>query len=114
MKRWIRQEGKEALSQRYHFRSTREIIRACEEGQLPDKVMFNFHPQRWTDSPALWAQELVMQNLKNVAKKEVEAGWGVGVLFFFLFLRLLLLEINLSLKHYVKDRSYKKCRTSSE
>src|SRR5690625_6278402 len=62
-------EGKQALSERYHFRSTREIIQACEEGRLPDNVMFNFHPQRWTDSPALWAQELVIQNMKNVAKR---------------------------------------------
>ena len=93
------------MSQRYHFRSTREIIRACEEGQLPDKVMFNFHPQRWTDSPALWAQELVMQNLKNVAKKGAEAGSGVGVLFFFLFLTILSIGINYRFKHYGKDRS---------
>src|SRR5690625_4709139 len=61
-------EGKQALSERYHFHSTREIIRACEDGRLPDNVMFNFHPQRWTDSPGLWAQELVLQNVKNVAK----------------------------------------------
>lgn len=61
--------GKQALSKRYHFRSTGEIIRACKEGRLPDKIMINFHPQRWTDSPALWTQELVMQNLKNVAKR---------------------------------------------
>src|SRR5690625_6445377 len=64
-------EGKQALSERYHFRSTREIIQACEEGRLPDNVMFNFHAQRLTDSPALWAQELVIQNMKNVAKRRL-------------------------------------------
>src|SRR5690625_1760738 len=105
MKRWIRQEGKEALSQRYHFRSTREIVRACEEGQLADKVMFKFDTQRWTDSPALWAQELVMQKLKDVAKKGAEAGSGVGVLFFFLFLTILSIGNNYRFKHYGKDRS---------
>src|SRR5690625_2374188 len=105
MKLSMRQARMDALSQRYSFRGTREIIRACEEGQLPDKVMFNFHPQRWTDSPALWAQELVMQNLKNVAKKGAEAGSGVGVLFFFLFLTILSIGINYRFKHYGKDRS---------
>src|SRR5690625_2915159 len=105
MKRWIGKVGKEEWSQRHRVRSAREAIRACEEEKLPDKVMFNFHPQRWTDSPALWAQELVMQNLKNVAKKGAEAGSGVGVLFFFLFLTILSIGINYRFKHYGKDRS---------
>ncbi len=62
-------EGKRPLSDQYNFRSTHEIIKACEEGKLPDQIMFNFHPQRWTDNPLLWTQELIVQNVKNVAKR---------------------------------------------
>ena len=35
---------------------------------FPDRVMFTFHPQRWTDKPVPWFKELVVQNLKNVVK----------------------------------------------
>jgi hypothetical protein len=28
----------------------------------------NFHPQRWTDHPVKWMQELVWQNFKNIVK----------------------------------------------
>ena len=51
------------------FRSTFDIIRAAEEGRLPDKIMFTFHPQRWTNNPLLWTKELVWQNVKNQAKR---------------------------------------------
>ena len=50
----------------FNFRTTNDIIRSVD--QLPDKVMFTFHPQRWTDNPALWAKELVWQNFKNQVK----------------------------------------------
>lgn len=66
--------GKKPLSDNYSFRSTHDIIQACKEGKLPDQIMFNFHPQRWTDHPILWTQELMMQNVKNVIK------WGVNKL----------------------------------
>lgn len=52
----------------YNFRSTYDIIQATEEGNLPDKIMMTFHPQRWTDKPGPWVKELVWQNTKNVAK----------------------------------------------
>lgn len=50
------------------FHSTFDIIRAAERGELPDKIMMTFHPQRWTDKPGPWVRELVWQNVKNVAK----------------------------------------------
>ena len=50
------------------FHSTFDIIKAAEEGILPDKIMMTFHPQRWTDKPVPWVRELVYQNIKNVAK----------------------------------------------
>jgi len=52
----------------HHFHSTLEIIRAAEKGQLPEKIMMTFHPQRWTDKPLPWVKELVWQNVKNVGK----------------------------------------------
>jgi hypothetical protein len=50
------------------FHSTFDIIRAAEEGKLPDKIMMTFHPQRWTDKPIPWVKELVWQNVKNAVK----------------------------------------------
>lgn len=60
--------GKKPLSDNYSFESTHDIILACEQGKLPDQIMFNFHPQRWTNNPALWTCELITQNVKNVVK----------------------------------------------
>ena len=53
----------------YKFRHTDDIILALSLGNLPDQIMINFHPQRWTNNPILWLQELVFQNLKNIIKK---------------------------------------------
>lgn len=51
------------------FHSTCDIINAINSGDLPKRVMFTFHPQRWSDNMALWGKELVLQNVKNVVKK---------------------------------------------
>jgi hypothetical protein len=51
------------------FHSTFDIIEAAEKGLLPDKMMINTHPQRWTDDPVEWTKELVWQNVKNMIKK---------------------------------------------
>ena len=51
------------------FRYTWEIIEAVGRGLLPDKVMLNVHPQRWTDRPLPWIKEFVGQNVKNVVKR---------------------------------------------
>jgi hypothetical protein len=48
---------------------TNDIIRAVTEGNLPNQLMINFHPQRWTNNPIFWLQELIFQNLKNIVKK---------------------------------------------
>ena len=50
------------------FKSTKDIIRAAEQGLLPDQIMITIHPQRWTNKPLPWVKELVWQNIKNVAK----------------------------------------------
>jgi len=53
---------------KYKFKSTSEIILAAEKGELPNKIMMTFHPQRWTNKPVPWVRELVWQNVKNVGK----------------------------------------------
>jgi hypothetical protein len=31
------------------FHTTNDIIKAVDDGRLPDKIMMTFHPQRWND-----------------------------------------------------------------
>lgn len=50
------------------FHSTPELIAAAEQGSLPNQVMINFHPQRWTDNRLLWTSEKYIQQVKNMAK----------------------------------------------
>lgn len=56
------------FQKKYNFKSTSEIIRSAERAELPDKIMMTFHPQRWSDRPGPWFEELVWQNVKNVGK----------------------------------------------
>jgi hypothetical protein len=51
------------------YHSTYEIVKAVQNGQFPDQIMINVHPQRWDDSALPWVKELVMQNVKNVVKR---------------------------------------------
>lgn len=51
------------------FKTTQDIINAANQGELPDKIMFTFHPQRWNSNPYLWTKELVLQNMKNQIKR---------------------------------------------
>ena len=48
--------------------STQDLIRQLDENLLPDHIMQNIHPQRWTDSYAGWLKELLFQNFKNIIK----------------------------------------------
>ena len=52
----------------HRFKKTYDIISAAEKGKLPNQIMFTFHPQRWTDKPLPWIQELIWQNIKNMVK----------------------------------------------
>lgn len=56
------------LSKQYSFHATQDIIKACVKSEVPNQIMMNFHPQRWTDNPIKWTQELVWQNSKNLVK----------------------------------------------
>ena len=42
---------------------------AAEKANLPSKIMFTVHPQRWHNNNLLWAKELLLQNLKNIVKR---------------------------------------------
>lgn len=62
----IRDEVTNHFGLQYH--GTQEIIRAIGNNKFPDKVLFTFHPQRWTDVQYIWLKEKYLQNLKNLVK----------------------------------------------
>lgn len=54
---------------RMSFNKTDEIILAANKNELPQQIMFTFHPQRWNDNLVAWTKELVLQSVKNRIKK---------------------------------------------
>jgi hypothetical protein len=62
---------KVSTSFQFRFASTRHIIDHFQKGLLPDQIMQNIHPQRWTDDPIAWTKELLFQNVKNTVKSLV-------------------------------------------
>ncbi|MFW6101605.1 MAG: hypothetical protein ACOC90_09475 [Bacteroidota bacterium] len=50
-------------------KSTSRIMKLARENRLPEKIMLNTHPQRWTNRPLPWLKELLWQNVKNVVKR---------------------------------------------
>lgn len=55
------------------YHSTKDVIAAINKGHFPEKVMMNFHPQRWNDKVISWAKELVVQSAKNQVKRVLVA-----------------------------------------
>ena len=53
---------------KYNLKSTKDIIVAFTNNELPDQIMINVHPQRWDDNMFLWIKELICQNFKNIGK----------------------------------------------
>lgn len=51
------------------FQSTDDIIIKLKDKSFPDKVMFNMHPQRWTNHPLFWIKEYFLQQIKNQIKR---------------------------------------------
>jgi hypothetical protein len=49
--------------------STIDIILRIKDGTLPNKLMINTHPQRWSNSNIEWTSELILQSLKNQIKR---------------------------------------------
>lgn len=51
------------------FHSTNQIINAFNNSELPNQIMFTFHPQRWHKDAMLWVKEFLFQNIKNTIKR---------------------------------------------
>ncbi len=51
------------------FHSTNQLIKGFKAGKLPNHIMQNIHPQRWSNNRLEWIQEFVFQNIKNSIKK---------------------------------------------
>ena len=65
----VADKQKEWENQGLSFKTTNDIIKACKENELPDKIMFTIHPQRWHDNKLPWIKEFVLQNIKNSVKR---------------------------------------------
>ena len=63
----VRDKVNTSFNGTYH--SSNQVIEALKMGQLPDQIMFTFHPQRWHDDLLKWTSELIVQNAKNVVKR---------------------------------------------
>lgn len=50
----------------FNFKNTQEIIEHFSD--LPEKMMFTVHPERWNDEFLPWFKELLFQNFKNIVK----------------------------------------------
>ena len=59
----------EWIKQGLTFHSTNDIISAAKNNQLPDKIMFTMHPERWNKPGLTWVKALVLQGIKNEIKK---------------------------------------------
>ncbi len=70
---WLTDEG-QALRAGNRIRTTKDIISAATGRGLPQKVIINTHPQRWTDKTLPWIYELIFQNLKNQIKKVIQTN----------------------------------------
>ncbi len=60
-KRWI--------SSGWVYPHSLAIIQSLQNDIFPEQLMMTFHPQRWTGQPFHWAEELVLQNIKNLIKR---------------------------------------------
>ena len=54
------------------FKNTANIIEAASRNKLPQQIMFNFHPQRWTNNKLEWGKEYILQNMKNQIKRFIK------------------------------------------
>jgi len=52
----------------YANRSTYQVIRDLEKGNLPDQIMITIHPQRWHSGYFEWQAEMLSQWIKNRIK----------------------------------------------
>jgi hypothetical protein len=65
----ISHESSVTSSKMNTIHSTYDFIEYINNGPTENGMMITTHPQRWTDQPLPWLQELVFQNIKNLLKK---------------------------------------------
>ncbi len=53
------------------IKNTHHLIEKIQNNELPDKIMLNVHPQRWTDDSCGWYKELILQSMKNQVKSMI-------------------------------------------
>lgn len=53
----------------YKIRNSYHLIELIDNSILPDKILINTHPQRWSNFGFNWLYEFLLQNLKNPIKK---------------------------------------------
>lgn len=51
-----------------HVRDTHHLVSQFRSYSLPEQIMINIHPQRWTNQPFEWYKELTVQSTKNIFK----------------------------------------------
>ena len=61
-------ERSSALQKQHSFRKTGQIMKSISSGQLPERLMITFHPQRWNGRTLPWLREYLWQNSKNAVK----------------------------------------------
>jgi hypothetical protein len=64
-------QQKNWIKQGLVYHSTDDIISALNNNQLPNKIMFTMHPQRWSEGGIPWFKELILQTIKNEIKKKM-------------------------------------------
>lgn len=49
-------------------RTTSELIGLFNQQALPEKIVLNIHPQRWTDNSYTWYRDMMAQSVRNAIK----------------------------------------------
>jgi hypothetical protein len=53
------------------IKTTAGLIAGVKKSELPKRIMFNIHPERWDNSFLPWFRQLVLQNTKNIVKRVI-------------------------------------------
>jgi hypothetical protein len=54
-----------------NFKHTNNIIKAAENSQLSEQIMFNIHPEHWAATSPEWLKIWAVRKVKNAVKKVV-------------------------------------------
>ncbi len=52
----------------FNIKSTHHLIQLIKQNKLPNQIIINTHPQRWSNFDFNWIYEFFVQNLKNQIK----------------------------------------------